>query len=524
MDPLGILQGSHQPSYSAFMNTSPTYRPGQILAKIDPSRPRPAALESADQLGETDWYRVKLSAEQSVEAALDSFSAQDGVSQVVPNHQFRIESSYDSRQWGLERVGAPQAWSRAQGEGVVVAVLDTGVDAQHPDLKPNLWTNPLEIPGDGIDNDGNGYVDDVHGGNTLERTGNIADGGEHGTHVAGIVAARGDDDYGVTGVAPKATILPVRIFDNNGNTDVASVIEAFHYAESNGAKIINCSWGGAPYNQALFETMRETEALIVCSSGNRGSNNDREPHYPSGFDLPNVMAVAASTPEDQLSFISNYGATTVDIAAPGVQILSTVPGGKHKGKTGTSMAAPHVSGGAALLLQRQPELSAEELKSRLIKSASLRVPLEGKVASGLLDLAASRPQAGHGPALLEEFYNDFQKSFAEYRALDNSKADLDPRPGYLNLPDERVILGPGRMAFYSRESRNENIVFLEAERRGDWISMRQAGYEKYAGRYYEYPLNVEGSPSKPFSAPDAESSTELRFRAANSTFGRMFIG
>lgn len=233
---------SYGKPYSASMNISSAYRPGEILAKIDSSRPRPAALNAADQLGDTDWYRVKLSSEQSVEAALDSLSTLDGVSQVVSNHRLSLESTYDSRQWGLERVGAPQAWTRAQGEGVVVAVLDTGVDAEHPDLKPNLWTNPLEVPGDGIDNDGNGYVDDVHGGNAIERNGNITDGGEHGTHVAGIVAARGDDDYGVTGIAPQATILPVKIFDNNGNTDVASVIEGFHYAESNGAKIINCSW------------------------------------------------------------------------------------------------------------------------------------------------------------------------------------------------------------------------------------------------------------------------------------------
>ncbi len=493
-----------------------------LLVKADLHRPFPSVLHGARRLGDSDWFVVPV--EGALQATLDTFSSTSGVTAVAPNDIIHLgltdesPASIDSRQWGLKRVGAPEVWDRTRGEGVTVAVLDTGVDTRHPALAANLVANPDEIAGNGKDDDGNGYVDDVHGANTVERNGNVADGGEHGTHVAGIVAADGPE---VKGVAPKATLLPIKIFDNNGNTDVASVIEAFHYAETRGARIINCSWGGAPYNQALFEAMRDTDALIVCSSGNRGHDNDQEPHYPSGFELPNVLAVAATNQDDGLSFISNYGARTVDLAAPGVQILSTVPGARYEGKTGTSMAAPHASGAAALLASLYPQASAVELKARTLAAVDLIGGLQGKVAAGgILDLSGAALTAGHGPHLLGEFEADFQASLAELRAADNTDQDRDPRPGFVQRDNQRAILGEGRLALSELSGTAEELVWLEGGRQGDEVRMRQDGFERYQGRYYEYPLYLEGGPNTPFDPPDAEVSSQARYDGAMARFER----
>lgn len=499
------------------MNTSHS-----LLVKIDPSLPLPTSLKGARRLGDSRWFQV--SAAGNLQAALDTFTSSPGVVAVANNDVLHLDpdrqDTPDPRQWGLSRIKAPLAWDQTQGEGVTVAVLDTGLDTSHPALSGRLFTNQGEIAGNGKDDDGNGFVDDVHGANTVERNGNVADGGEHGTHVAGIVAADGPE---VKGVAPRATLLPIRIFDKNGNTDVASVIDAFHYAQAQGARVINCSWGGAPYNQALFEAMRETDALIVCSSGNRGHDNDVEPHYPSGHDLPNVLAVAATNRDDGLSFISNYGAATVDVAAPGVQILSTVPGGKYEGKTGTSMAAPHASGAAALLASLAPSLTPEELKQQLIATASPVPGLNGKlVAGGIVDAAAAlstvTPNAGHGPHLLGEFQADFQASLNQFRAEDNGPTDADPRSGFVATGEQRAILGEGSLALRESDGGAEQVVFLQGGREGNRVRMSQDGFESYQGRYYEYPLHLDGGPNTPYDPPDAEVSSRARYEAAVARF------
>lgn len=490
-----------------------------LLVKADLARPLPNALRGARRLGDSAWFEVTTGA--SVEA-IDRLTLTEGITAVASNDILRLDPDRETaseRQWGLRRVGAEFAWSRTRGQGVTVAVLDTGVDITHPALAGSLYTNSGELAGNGKDDDGNGFVDDIHGANTLERNGRVSDGGEHGTHVAGIVAANGPE---VKGVAPAATLLPIKIFDDNGSTDVASVIEAFHYAEAQGARVINCSWGGAPFNQALFEAMRDTEALIVCSSGNRGHDSDVEPHYPSGFDLPNVLAVAASNRDDALSFISNYGANSVDLAAPGVQILSTVPGGKYEGKTGTSMAAPHASGAAALLASLDPSASPEQLKARLISSVSPVAGLVGKVvAAGIVDAAravSASPQAGHGPHLLGEFYADFQASLKELSAEDNSATDADPRAGFVAHGGQRAILGQNTLALRDSDSGAEQVVFLAGSRNHDEVRMDQDGFERYQGRYYEYPLHLQGGPDTPYDPPDAEVSSLARYEAAVARF------
>lgn len=294
-----------------------------------------------------------------------------------------VPDNLDARQWSLDRIQINEAWNHGTGRGgPIVAVLDTGVDVEHPDLKGNIWTNSREIPANGIDDDYNGVVDDVHGYNAIENSGNVKDGGEHGTHVAGIIGAVGNNGQGISGISWQAQIMPIRIFDANGNSSVEAIINGIHYAQEHGATILNCSFGGAAdYIPELHQAMAEFPGLIVCSAGNSGSDNDVSPHYPSSFDNDNLISVAASSRADKLCFTSCYGATSVDVGAPGEQILSTIPNGRYGIKSGTSQAAPHVSGLAALLASQYPQASPAQLKTAIIHSVDHTPELEHTVLS-----------------------------------------------------------------------------------------------------------------------------------------------
>jgi len=243
--------------------------------------------------------------------------------------------------WGLHNTGqtggaagadikAPAAWGITTGsQEVVVAVLDTGVDYMHPDLAANMWVNPGEVAGNGIDDDGNGYVDDIHGGNTLTGSGDPLDDNGHGTHVAGSIGAVGDNGIGVTGVNWDVSIMAVKMLGANGSGSTASAIAAFQYAAANGADIISNSWGGmyAP-SQAEYDAIAAIDALFVFAAGNEGRDNDGiAPFYPASYDLPNIISVGASDHTDARAGFSNYGAATVDVFAPGANILSTLPSG-----------------------------------------------------------------------------------------------------------------------------------------------------------------------------------------------------
>ncbi|MGI5844524.1 MAG: S8 family peptidase [Candidatus Xenobium sp.] len=297
--------------------------------------------------------------------------------------------------WGLHNTGqkggtpdadidAPEAWAVTTGNpnGPLIAVIDTGVDYNHPDLVNNIWTNPGEIPGDGIDNDGNGVIDDVHGYNAYAQTGDPMDGHSHGTHCAGTIAAEGNNDQGVVGVNWRARIMPVKIFSDAGSTNSAAIVRGILYATKNGARVTSNSWGGGAADPAIREAFANSPALHIMAAGNSGTNNDARPHYPSSYDLTNNIAVAASDRNDRLAGFSCYGEKSVDIAAPGVEIYSTIPGGGYANKSGTSMATPHVAGAAGLLLASDPNMSNDELKTRLLEGADKLDSLQGKVATG----------------------------------------------------------------------------------------------------------------------------------------------
>ena len=276
---------------------------------------------------------------------------------------------------------------------VTVAIVDSGADLGHPDLVPNLWTNPGEIPGNGVDDDGNGYVDDVHGVDLTTTDANnnaLHDGFGHGTHVSGTIAAAANGQ-GVVGVAYKAKIMTVKVLDDRGVGMTGAVAEGIRYAAANGARIINLSLESTTDDPRMREAVKaaqDANALIVASAGNSGENVDHTPVFPVSIAAPNVVGVAATAPAEgrELPGFSNYGPLTVAVAAPGVDVLSTSKDGGYETKSGTSMAAPHVSGVAALMAAVAPNLPAADLRAQLAQNATRgKVP----VSSGYVDALGS---------------------------------------------------------------------------------------------------------------------------------------
>ncbi len=261
---------------------------------------------------------------------------------------------------------------------MVVAIIDTGIDYTHPDLAANIYTNPNEVAGNGVDDDNNGIVDDVHGASFVQGsgTGNGMDDHNHGTHCAGTIGAVGNDGNGIAGVNWEVSMLPVKFLSASGSGSLEGAINAVKYATKMGAKVMSNSWGGGGFSEALRDAIQESAdagALFIAAAGNDGSDNDGSPTYPANYAVSNVISVAATDNKDVIASFSNWGKRTVHVSAPGKNILSTVRGG-YATYSGTSMATPHVSGIAALIWAANPNWSAAEVKTRLINTSS---PVQG---------------------------------------------------------------------------------------------------------------------------------------------------
>ncbi len=300
------------------------------------------------------------------------------------------------QQWGLPVINAPAAWDVTTGSPqVTVAIVDTGIDATDADLAPNIWTNPGESGGgretNRIDDDGDGRIDDVHGWDFVSGDNQPQDGNGHGTHVAGTIGARGNDGVGIAGVTWSTSLMALRILNNNGVGSVSAAISAYALAARDGARVVNASLGGAGYSQAEHDAIAAApNTLFVVAAGNSSDNDDTSAEYPCDYDLPNLICVAASDHDDSLASFSNYGATTVDLAAPGVDVLSTSPGNTYSQEDGTSVATPFVSGAAALLLARNPAIGVAGVRAALLGSVTKVPALAGLVASGgRLDVGAA---------------------------------------------------------------------------------------------------------------------------------------
>jgi thermitase len=303
-------------------------------------------------------------------------------------------------QWALNNLGknggktgadlsALKAWAKTQGSReVVVAVLDTGIDYTHKDLVANMWARPDSVPE--YTDDELGTFDDIHGFDADATAGDPMDDNGHGTHCAGIIGAEGDNDEGIAGINWKVEIMPLKFLGRGGFGTTKNAIEAINYAidrKKHGVnlRVINASWGSTQYSRALEDAIRaagDEGILFVAAAGNNAGDNDRRAHYPSNFDLPNVISVAALDRSDSLASFSNYGLKSVHIAAPGRDILSTWLGDEYREASGTSMAAPQVSGVAALIISKNPKLSIAKLRERLLASVDKIDTLAGKTATG----------------------------------------------------------------------------------------------------------------------------------------------
>jgi subtilisin family serine protease len=355
-----------------------------------------------------------------VDAVVNEYRALPDVEYVEPNYAISLDpepqgilppSYLDSAasgpndpmfgdQWSLkntgQRGGTPEAdisalaaWEKTKGsEKVVVAVLDSGVDYTHPDLINNMWVRPPNMAR--YSDDELGTIDDAHGFNAVTDTGDPMDDNGHGTHCAGIIGAEGDNDKGIAGVNWKVEIMPLKFIGSNGSGTTKDAIEAINYVIDRkragvNVRVINASWGSTAKSRALEDVIRragEEGILFVAAAGNSSADSDRSPHYPAGYNLPNVISVAALNRSDELASFSNYGAKSVHLAAPGAEILSTWLNASFEEHSGTSMATPEVSGIAALVLSVDTDLSVKDLRQRLMDSVDPLPALKGKVVTG----------------------------------------------------------------------------------------------------------------------------------------------
>jgi thermitase len=301
---------------------------------------------------------------------------------------------------GLDVLGAYEILPPHAPEEIIVAVADTGVDHNHEDLKDVMWTNVGEIPGDGIDNDGNGYIDDIHGINVLVRdelgqaTMDTMASHWHGTHVAGTIAATQNNGVGIAGVANNVKIMAIRVVPDEADELDSDIVEAFLYAARMGAKIINCSFGkkhnegGMVVRDVMNDIGEKYGVLVVVSAGNDSrapffyANNDVSPKYPASFDSENMLVVASTTSSGSLSSFSNIGPASVHVASPGSNIYSTINNNRYAMASGTSMAAPNAAGVAAMVLGYYPELSVNELKEVLTSSVTKVPAFTKRMSSG----------------------------------------------------------------------------------------------------------------------------------------------
>jgi len=331
-----------------------------------------AAAGTPSAIGLERIYRLELAANADVNKAVAALSANPNIEWAEPDYIAQAVTIPDdplyAEQWGLSKINAPDAWDIVTGtQTVVIAVVDSGIDLTHPDLQANLWTNPGEIAGNSIDDDNNGYVDDVRGWNFVNGTNNVYDGNGHGTQVAGVAAAVTNNTLNIAGVCWNCKIMPVRVMADSGVSNYSDIALGVEYAADKGAKVINLSLGGYSYSNALRDAIdyavNEKNAVVV---GGAGNDNISTPFYPAAYE--NVLAVAGTTNMDTKATFSDYG-TWVDISAPAVEIATTYLGGDWGSANGTSLATPFVAGVAALIRSQRPDWSAALVRNQVLQTA-----------------------------------------------------------------------------------------------------------------------------------------------------------
>jgi subtilisin family serine protease len=380
----------------------------KILGRYENNKNNKEALNSFKKHGLDRIFLLKISGNANIDEAVKEFNKNPNVEYAEPNYIFHTalmpnDPSF-SNLYGLhntEQIGgivdadidAPEAWDLQTGNnGVLIAVIDSGVDYTHEDLAANIWTNPGEIEGNGIDDDSNGFVDDVRGWDFVNNDNDPFDDFGHGTHVSGTIGAVGNNGIGISGVDWNVKIIPIKFINSNNAGTLSAALNSIVYATLMNVSIMSNSWVGG-FSQSLKDTIsvaNDEGILFIAAAGNSNTNNDVTPVYPAGYDVPNVISVAATDGWDAKASFSSYGVATVHLGAPGVYIYSTVPKGNcsycsSSGYTylsGTSMATPHVSGVAGLIKAQFPELTSNEIKAKLLGGVDLISSMQGITITG----------------------------------------------------------------------------------------------------------------------------------------------
>jgi subtilisin family serine protease len=398
--------------------SAPRHAPDTILVRFKATAP-PSERAQAHALAGASVHRsftlveglqvVRVPRGMTVKDAIERYQRHPAVLYAEPNWIVRHQASPNdpgfAEMWGLNNTGqgggapdadidAVEAWNLTTGSaGVVVAVIDSGIDWTHPDLTANLFRNTPDCNSNGVDDDGNGQIDDCFGINTAANTSNPLDDNNHGTHVAGTIGAAGNNGTGVVGVNWTVRIMACKFLAASGSGSVADAIDCLEYVKlmkDRGVDIVatNNSWGGGGFSQALFDAIDahlERGILFIAAAGNNNSDNDATPFYPAGYYLPNVIAVAATTRFDDRASFSNFGRQTVALGAPGDTILSTTPNNTYSFFSGTSMATPHVTGVAALLKAQDPSRDWRAIKNLILAGGDTIPALAGTVTQKRLN-------------------------------------------------------------------------------------------------------------------------------------------
>ena len=408
-----------------------------------------------------------------------------------------------------------EAWknypiSAEETHPVIVAIIDTGVDYLHPDLADHIWSNPNEIPDNGMDDDGNGYIDDIHGWDFYNNDASVChyletengytahpdDNDNHGTHIAGIIAATANNGIGITGVASNVNIQIMSLKIHGGTSSSGSVsdaIKAIRYAESMGADICNLSWGTTNYSQPLELAIRESSMLFISAAGNNGININSTPIFPASLRLPNLISVTYINHEGSLDEDSNYGVSTVDLAAPGKDIYSTLVGGGYGYSSGSSMAAPHVTGLAAMIYAYQESCYPAQVKEIILNALTPLDSLTGSL------IHPGIPNAEAAIVSLTEISADTSAPFLlletsyQKESINIHVTAFDA--GNSGIRKIRYAYGSRPAEYFLDE--NGGTAVLE-----DFVSVSKAGYytffvEDYAGNYQTYNLYIENDTQVP---------------------------